>query len=340
MRPATRNYITLLFAVAVVFMVAIWRSSRTPDLPPPPTVPTEPLAPLAGTVSEFNVPLSIPLSVVESGVDAAIRSRFSGEEKVKGIPIEWRANRDRIQAQVRDATTLSFVTRARGSANVDLPGLRDLTRKKLSVRVRIESSPSVGSRWNAKLNYSADVDFSPRIRPFPVPVWRQKWGIPYLTYKMIDPRKRIETGIADQIEDRESDAESDISELVKQYAQRAWEGVCRTVAVPRSPNLWLEVRPISARTGGIRMAGRNLVVQLGVEARMRIGNNPDQPSCSFPPRLTVERNWKEGEFEVAMPVVLAYEELSGVLAEQVVGHTYGGDELSAIIDSVSVQPTR
>lgn len=39
-----------------------------------------------------------------------------------------------------------------------------------------------------------------------------------------------------------------------------------------------------------------------------------------------------------MPVVLDYEELSEVLAKQVVGHSYGGDEVSATIDSVSVQP--
>ncbi len=339
MKSATRNYFILCLAVGAVVTIVIWRSSQPPEssLPPPP-VPTEPLAPLAETVSEFNVPLSIPLSVIDSGVNAAIPPRFSGDEKVKGIPIEWRASRNRIKTEVEDPQTLSFVTGARGSANVDVPGLRYL-RKSFTVRVRVASSPSLGPRWNAKLDYNANVDFSPRIPAFRVPTTRPGWlGIPVPTTKKIDPRRRIETEIADEIESHENDAESEVSGLVKQYAQRAWEGVCRTVAVPRSPDLWLQVRPISARTGGMRMAGQNLIVQLGIEARMRISNDSDQPSCSFPPQLAVERNWKEGGFEIAMPVVLGYEELSEVLAKQVVGHSYGGDEVSATVDSVGVQP--
>ena len=338
MTTPTRNLILLCLALGVVVTIAIWHWSPPPKSSPlPPSVPTEPLAPLAGTISEFNVPLSIPLSVIGAGVNAAIQPSFSGDEKVKGIPIEWRASRDSIRVEVRDATTLSFVTRARGSANVDFPGL-DYLRKSFTVRIRVAASPGLGSRWNAKLDYKADVDFSPRIPSFRVPAWRKKWGIPFPTTRKIDPQKRIETKIADQIEDREADAESQVSELVKQYAQRAWEGVCRDVAVPRSPGLWLEVRPISARTGGMRLSARTLVVQLGVEARMRISKSPDPPSCSFPPQLAVGRNWKEGEFEITMPVVLGYEELSEELSKQVVGHSYGGDEFSAIVDSVRVQP--
>jgi hypothetical protein len=116
---------------------------------------------------------------------------------------------------------------------------------------------------------------------------------------------------------------------LEQVARREWAKMCRSIplgaALPGTPNLWLEVRPIRAAAANPRIEAASTVLTVGVQAETRIVSGETRPNCPFPAQLDIVPQLDQGKLAIALPIDLPFTELNRLLEAQLKGKTFGGE---------------
>ena len=133
-------------------------------------VDTPLLPPVPATNSQFTMPLSIPIQVLQNAIENAIPRTFddSDEYTVLNLPGStfdvtvgywWDVTRDSIRITDAQRSTLDLTTRATGKVGLDdIPGIT------VGLRLNVESRPRLRTNWDLEPNYSVDVEIMVTLR--------------------------------------------------------------------------------------------------------------------------------------------------------------------------------
>ena len=126
------------------------------------------------------------------------------------------------------------------------------------------------------------------------------------------------------------------SDFFRQAAREGWKRLCGSTPLGEDSGLWLETKPVVARAAQIRIGRKDIHATIGVELKTRLLTERTQPQCPFPKTLLIEKP-KPGGFEIIIPAIIDYETLERVLAEEIVGKSFGKN-VSVLIKAIGVRP--
>lgn len=301
-----------------------------------PALKTPALEPLAERLSRATIPVSVPITAVgealergtpkeESGsVRNALGGRFAQSE------LSWQLARSDLQVSGRNGA-LSVEAKLSGEANAT--GVIRLLRKvnfssrgDVLANVFLTASPTLKTNWRVFPNLSE------------VKIDMQKTNIPIKRIVDIDAREHILPGVKTTAEGLRAQLNRSVarSGLFRQAAREGWKRLCASTPLGENSGLWLETKPVVARAAQIRIDHKEIRSTIGIEVKTRILPERTQPSCPFPKTLLIEKP-KPGGFEIVMPTLIDYETLGRMLAEEVVGKSFG-KKVSVLIRAIRIRP--
>ena len=123
---------------------------------------------------------------------------------------------------------------------------------------------------------------------------------------------------------------------MERAAKREWDKLCRSVPFGSDSQLWLEIKPVTARAAQLQIDSDNIRFQLGLDAQTRVITEETQPDCPFPETLILEAP-HPGHIEIMLLAEIDYATLEAILAKEVVGKTFGED-ISVTVEAVKLRP--
>ena len=301
-----------------------------------PTSKTPALEPLAERLSRATIPVSVPITAVgealergtpkeESGsVRNALGGRFAQSE------LSWQLARSDLRVSGRSG---ALSVEAKLSGEADATGVIRLLRKvnfssrgDVLANISLTASPTLKTNWHVSPNLSE------------VKIDMQRTNIPIRRIVDIDAREHILPGIKTAAEGLRAELNRSVarSGLFRQAAGEGWKRLCASTPLGENSGLWLETKPVVARAAQIRIDHKEIRSTIGIEVKTRILSERTQPRCPFPKTLLIEKP-KPGGFEIVMPALIDYETFGRMLAEEVVGKSFG-KKVSVLIRAIRIRP--
>ncbi|WAT17286.1 DUF4403 family protein [Aurantiacibacter sp. MUD11] len=171
--------------------------------------------------------------------------------------------------------------------------------------VAITARLSVTNDW--RLNADVDLDYS----------WSQQPGIDFLGQRIAFTRM-ADANLRDVVAGIERELEQEISGIaLRPLAEEAWRAGFRVEALKDAdPPVWLRTTPLRLGVAGYRVEGRNLVVDIALEAvaETRIGQRPPTPEPN--PLPAPARALQDAGIAIEVPVTVEYAQLEAVVLRE------------------------
>ena len=303
-----------------------------------PKAETPPLPPLKAQQSKITLPVSIPIDAVRDILEQTVPGEQSGHEAYKeridiligstsvDITIDWKVNRNDFEV-TGDNDTLRAKAGVSGQATVRAKYKGPSASADLTIQgsASLAARPRLNSNWyltTPELSMGIRLKRA-KVKVGPVSVSARGKIQPKLNSLAVEQSKNIERKI---VED----------DSLKTAAKANWEKFCRSVSLGSNTGLWLEIKPVAARTAQPRINNENISLQLGLDAETRIVTKETNPDCPFPEELFIEAP-QRGHIEIVLPVEIDYLTLETALENEIAGKTFGKD-ISVRVETVSVRP--
>ena len=303
-----------------------------------PKAETPPLPPLKAQQSKITLPVSIPIDAVRDILEQTVPREQTGREAYKeridiligstsvDIRIDWKVNRTDFEV-AGDNDTLRVKAGVSGQATVRAKykgpsASADIT---LQGTASLDARPRLDSKWHLTTpELSMDIRLNrAKVKVGPVSVSVRGKIRPKLNSFAKEQRDKIKRRIAED-------------GSLRTAAKENWEKFCRSVSLGSDTGLWLEIKPVAARTAQPRISNENISLQLGLDAETRVVTKETNPDCPFPEELFIEAP-QLGYIEIVLPVEIDYLTLETALENEIVGKTFGKD-ISVRVETVSVRP--
>src|SRR3954463_16791610 len=345
---------TILIAVAVI-AVSFFISLKAMDrLSPrggnaPVLVELAPL-PQVPRASTIIAPVAIALNAIRDAADRGTPRNFAGkaanpaEQILQNADIGWTAARGPITAagaqdQLTLATPLTGTLNITGALSSKVTGaVGDV----LGGLLGGNAAKQIGSINIKNINASAEIKGNVAItaRPQLSPNWRVEpnlaaqvnlgdtslsvAGVRVNVPAQIKPV--IDNAVNDQLAAVQARLRNDPA--LETNARAQWAKLCRSIplqgAASTLPPLWLEMRPPKRSGAPPRIDASAVTLTLGLEAETRITSAQTKPDCPFPAALVIVPP-APGRVAIAVPIEVAFTELSKLLEAQFAGKTFPED---------------
>jgi hypothetical protein len=202
-------------------------------------------------------------------------------------------------------------------------GLGDITNKALDQKaevrgqVIVHSRPEIADTWRLRPNLSSQLVLND-----------STMVIAGVKINMAaEAKPLIDRTVSQQISALEGRLRND--PFFERTAREQWDKMCRSLPLGGGktglPELWLEMRPISAAAAQPQISDRDVTLTVGVQAETRIVPAPTKPSCPFPAKLELVPPMDNGRLAIGVPIDLPFTELNKLLDAQLKGKTFPED---------------
>lgn len=363
---------TSAISVVVAMIVYSWWNANNSlggpesniELPPPLELPV--------TSSSITVPVRIPLNLIGALLDDSVPYSFSSDPEVQedelDATVSWQLTRSDISLAGRDDLLHGNATLTGRARLTGYAGPVEISEEvTMRGQVTLALRPTLHEDWvllpqDLTLDYNlseADIDVSitrlvtrPAIELINVVVgWIPFFGdkikqvarqteeiIEDVTTIPISVRSLAREYLDEEIAQLERTLRETVFELndLQNIAESSWNHLCGFF--PLENELWIEASPLQFRVSQLNIEEDTIVAHLGLDVQTRVVSEVTQNQCPFNAVLDIEQ-LQPGSFEFALPAELDYGWFKELLAQQVVGLTFG-DSISIGINDVSVQPDR
>ena len=296
-------------------------SDLDPEAPAP--APSE-LPPLPVRTSSFRLPVSVPISTLETLLEEVVPKSTSGSRSdvLWEIDIDrWRAARGSIALSGTTDGALDLRTDVQGAVTFGLdvpgsdflPGVEDLSAT-IEMRGLLSGTakPALEPGWRVRPNLSGSVVLREAVHEL-----FNRWEVSLRSVVQPEVNKEVRKKL------RSLNRSISNNDYLETAARTAWAALCESVVLPLEPPHWLEVRPVEASAVQPRVDGASVHFLFGLEAETRIVPvAPVEGECEFPEKLVLEDS-SDGLSEIALPVEVSYEALQSALLGAVRGRTVG-----------------
>ncbi|MDE1468036.1 DUF4403 family protein [Aurantiacibacter sp. D1-12] len=311
--------------IAVLAALMLSACANEVEVEPPPRVEDPPV--FGDQMSTMQVPLEISLDEVQRALEQRTPRRLwrMNERRSDCIP----ATRVRplgLEFNVTPNIACTIIGEARrGSIRLSGSGDRLTIRLPINATVRAEDIGDIISGETA--DASADVVLNARLSMTENwglradldldYAWSEEPGIDFLGQR-INFTSRVDEELDSIIRDIERELERTLARIsARPLVEDAWQKGFTTVSLnAENPPAWLRITPQRLGVTGYNVRGRNLTVNVALEARTEtmIGERPDpaQPG----PLPTLARDFAGSGIQVAVPVLVDYAQLEPVLLRE------------------------
>ena len=347
-RKAALATIFAIITIGLALLFALRDLHRDINNDMPSTLSPPPLTDPPMTHSYINVPVSIPMQLLERELEDAIPHEFEfPSSKQSGTflrapycayfePAKFRITKlditpqgQRIAVLIEAADPRITVQIKLGSCQRRASGL-DL-KVAVEFRLSIKAGLSVATDWNLQL-VDLLVGFKVNEALVKVPYWPRKMDVAKDLESEL--RREVEREVRKELRDTVGDIRRH-----RTNARIVWNELCRTVDLDPELGLQLMIEPKKAYVEQPKLSRKNLVVNVGLELQTRAGIalSADQPSnCPFPNRIGSRAPGAPG-FSIAVPADITYSDLESVMSSHLVGASLQtGHPMSVSVSDVGV----
>ena len=327
-------FTTIIFIVGLSFYLVSRSALREHVADIPPSQPPSPLAETPFSNSYINLPVSIPMGLLEQELKGAVPNQFSTRSskqsgrflgirfctytegatfKVNHIDIAPEGQR--ISALIRAADPTIRVQIKRGDCRGGPSGFK--VNVGVDFSVRIKSGISASTDWKLKLE-DLYVRFTVSEALVKIPIWPRPLDI---SDKL---EKELRSGIERDIKSELRSAVGNIR-THRTYARNIWNELCRTEVLDPELGLEMRISPKRAYVERPKFSSKNLAINVGLEFQTRAGiaisEQQAAQECPFPSSIGSRVPGHPG-FSIAVPADVTYSNLESILASVLVGTAF------------------